>query len=50
MSSEAINSTTAPTSAPQEAVFTIDGKDYKKSELNPKTCLLYTSPSPRDRG
>ena len=27
MSSEAINSTTAPTSAPQEAVFTIDGKD-----------------------
>ena len=39
MSSEAINSTTAtaPTSAPQEAVFTIDGKDYKKSDLNPKT-------------
>ena len=39
MSSEAINSTTAtaPTSAPQEAVFTIDGKDYKKSDLNTKT-------------
>ena len=35
MSSEAINST-AP-SAPQEAVFTIDGKDYKKSDLSPKT-------------
>ena len=35
MSSEAINST-AP-SAPKEAVFTIDGKDYKKSDLNPKT-------------
>ena len=60
MSSEAINSTTAPTPASQEAVFTIDGKDYKKSDLNPKTfnsivvrqdlhCLLYTSPSPRDR-
>ena len=37
MSNEAINSTTAPTSAPQEAVFTIDGKDYKKSDLSPKT-------------
>ena len=37
MSSEAINSTTAPTPASQEAVFTIDGKDYKKSDLNPKT-------------
>ena len=37
MSSETINSATAPTSAPQEAVFTIDGKDYKKSDLNPKT-------------
>ena len=36
MSSEAINSTTAPTPS-QEAVFTIDGKDYKKSDLNPKT-------------
>ena len=37
MSSETINSATAPTSAPQEAVFTIDGKDYKRSDLNPKT-------------
>ena len=37
MSSETINSTTAPTSAPQESVFTIDGKDYKKSELSTKT-------------
>ena len=37
MSSETINSTTAPTSASQETVFTIDGKDYKKSDLNPKT-------------
>ena len=32
MSSETINSTTAPTSAPQESVITIDGKDYKKSD------------------
>ena len=37
MSSETINSTTAPTSAPQESVFTIDFKDYKKTDLNPKT-------------
>ena len=37
MSSETINSTTAPTSAPQESVFTIDGKDYKKSDWTPKT-------------
>ena len=36
MSSEAINSTTAY-DASQEAVFTIDGKDYKKSDLRPKT-------------
>ena len=28
MSSETINSTTAPTRAPQESVFTIDGKEY----------------------
>ena len=34
MSSEAINSTTAPATDP---VFTIDGKDYKKSELSTKT-------------
>ena len=37
MSSETINSTTAPTSAPQETSFTIDGKEYKRSDLNPKT-------------
>ena len=34
MSSETINSTTAPATDP---VFTIDGKDYKKSELSTKT-------------
>ena len=34
MSSETINSTTAPATEP---TFTIDGKDYKKSDLNPKT-------------
>ena len=34
MSSENINSTTAPATEP---TFTIDGKDYKKSDLNPKT-------------
>ena len=37
MSSETINSTTAPTPASQETSFTIDGKEYKKSDLNPKT-------------
>ena len=37
MSSETINSTTAPTSEPQESVFTIDGKAQKKSDLHPKT-------------
>jgi len=36
MSSEAINST-APAKPAEEQVFTIDGKDYKRSELNPKT-------------
>ena len=36
MSSENINSTTAPTSA-TEPTFTIEGKDYKKSELSTKT-------------
>ena len=34
MSSENINSTTAPATEP---TFTIDGKDYKKSELSTKT-------------
>ena len=34
MSSETINSTTAPATEP---TFTIDGKDYKKSDLNTKT-------------
>ena len=34
MSSENINSTTAPATEP---TFTIDGKDYKKSDLNTKT-------------
>ena len=34
MSSETINSTTAPATEP---TFTIDGKDYKKSELSTKT-------------
>ena len=37
MSSEAINSTTPATPAKEEQVFTIEGKDYKRSELNPKT-------------
>ena len=37
MSSEAINSTTPATPAAEEQVFTIEGKDYKRSELNPKT-------------
>ena len=37
MSSETINSTaqTAPTE-PVEASFTIDGKDYKRSDLSPQ--------------
>ena len=37
MSSETINSTapTAPT-APAETSFTIDGKDYKRSDLSPQ--------------
>ncbi len=34
MSSETINSTTAPATEP---TFTLDGKDYKKSELSTKT-------------
>ena len=34
MSSENINSTTAPATEP---TFTIEGKDYKKSELSTKT-------------
>ena len=34
MSSENINSTTAPATEP---TFTIDGKDYKRSELSTKT-------------
>ena len=34
MSSETINSTTAPATEP---TFTIEGKDYKKSELSTKT-------------
>ena len=34
MSSENINSTTAPAKKP---TFTIEGKDYKKSELSTKT-------------
>ena len=34
MSSEAINSTTLHLRH-KEAVFTIDGKDYKKSDLKP---------------
>ena len=37
MSSEAINSTTPAKPATEEQVFTIEGKDYKRSELNPKT-------------
>ena len=37
MSSEAINSTTPTTFATEEQVFTIEGKDYKRSELNAKT-------------
>ena len=28
---------------------TVTNKDTKKSELLPKPCLLYTSPSPRDK-
>ena len=36
MSSENINSTTAPAT---EQTFTIDGKDYKRSELNTKTLI-----------
>tara|TARA_B000000475_G_scaffold161911_1_gene130389 strand:+ start:48 stop:329 length:282 start_codon:yes stop_codon:yes gene_type:complete len=38
MSSETLNSTTstAPTTAPAEQSFTIDGKEYKKSDLSPK--------------
>ena len=34
MSSEAINSTTPAKPATEEQVFTIEGKDYKRSELN----------------
>ena len=34
MSSDTINSTTAPATEP---TFTIDGKDYKNSELSTKT-------------
>jgi hypothetical protein len=34
MSSENINSTTAPKTEP---TFTLDGKDYKRSELSTKT-------------
>ena len=34
MSSENINSTTAPATEP---TFTIDGKDYKRSDLSTKT-------------
>ena len=37
MSSEAINSTTPTKPATEEQVFTIEGKEYKSSELNPKT-------------
>ena len=37
MSSESINSTTPTTPAAEEQVFTIEGKEYKRSELNPKT-------------
>ena len=37
MSSEAINSTTPATKPAEAQVFTIEGKDYKRSELNPKT-------------
>ena len=38
MSSEAINSTTTTTKISiEEQVFTIEGKDYKRSELNLKT-------------
>ena len=37
MSSEAINSTTPATPVAEEQVFTIEGKEYKRSELNPKT-------------
>ena len=39
MSSETINSTetTAAPTAPVEASFTIDGKDYKRSDLSTKT-------------
>ena len=38
MSSETINSTetTAAPTAPVEASFTIDGKDYKSSDLSPQ--------------
>jgi len=36
MSSENLNSTTAPATAPAETSFTIDGKEYKKSDLSPK--------------
>ena len=36
MSSENLNSTTAPATAPPETSFTIDGKEYKKSDLSPK--------------
>ena len=38
MSSETINSTetTAAPTAPVEASFTIDGKDYKRSDLSPQ--------------
>ena len=35
MSSEAINSTTP--AKVEEQIFTIEGKEYKKSDLNPKT-------------
>jgi hypothetical protein len=36
MSSENLNTTTAPATAPAEPSFTIDGKEYKKSDLSPK--------------
>jgi len=41
MSSENLNSTTATSTeapaAPAEQSFTIEGKEYKRSDLNPKT-------------
>ena len=32
----------------QENIFTVRQPDYQKSPYTGMTCLLYTSPSPRD--